>query len=125
MAEAGRPDPMPIPELKAFDCVDHDPIEEWIPESEESVSFHLCLHIGRPEEKGADLFYVHVVTPQAINGQNPGRRLGKHMVVNPYSWSSVREQLQRILERCEGETWDQQATRLTEHFEWEFEKYRP
>jgi len=117
---------MTTPELKAFDCIDHDPIEQWIPASEGEVNYQLCLHIGLPGDEACDLFYMQVTTPEAISTHHPGKSLGKRrIIVNPYSWESVLEAIQATLERCAGDDWSQQSALLAEHFAWEFENYRP
>jgi len=117
---------MATPQLKGFDCIDHDPIDEWTPESDSDACYSLCLHIGPPDEEGADLFYVDVMTPQAINEHNLGKRLSqRRIVVNPYSWEAVLESVRATLERCAGENWNQQSALLAKHFDWEFENYRP
>ncbi len=117
---------MAIPQLKAFDCTDHDPIDQWIPESDVGVHYSLCLHIGPPDEEGADLFYVDVVTPQSINEDNHARSLSqRRIVVSPYSWEDVLKKVQATLERCAGDDWRQQSELLAKHFNWEFENYRP
>ena len=117
---------MIIPELMAFDCLDHDPIEQWIPDSDAEVDYRLCLHVGQPDSEACDLFYVRVTTPEAIGAHHPGTSVGKRrIVVNPYSWESVLEAIQATLARCAGEGWSQQSALLAEHFDWEFEGYRP
>jgi hypothetical protein len=116
---------MKIPQLKGFDCVDHNPIDEWTPESDADVFYSLCLQIGFPDSGGADLFYVDVMTPQAINNHNLGRQLSqRRIIVNPYSWEAVIEAVRAILECCAGDDWSQQSALLAMHFSWEFENYR-
>ena len=116
---------MKLPQLKGYDCIDHDPIDEWAPESDSDVFYYLCLHIGPPDELGADYFQVYVTTPQAINQHNLGRRLSQHrIIVNPYTWEAVLESVRATLESCAGENWSQQSTLLAKHFSWEFENYR-
>ncbi|MEO0415299.1 MAG: Imm8 family immunity protein, partial [Verrucomicrobiota bacterium] len=117
---------MTTPQLRGFDCIDYDPIDEWQPSSSAEVYYSLCLHIGTPDEEGADLFYVDVATPQAINELNLGKRMSERgIVVNPYSWENVLNEVQGILERCKGEDWNQQSELLAKHFNWEFENCRP
>lgn len=116
---------MAIPQLKGFDCVDHDPIDEWVPSSNEDAHYALYLEIGPPDSEGANLFYVDVATPQAINEHNLGSRLKQRgIVVNPYSWDAVLAKVQEILARCEGDNWNQQSELLSKHFHWEYENYR-
>ena len=117
---------METPQLKAFDCIDHDPIDQWMPQSEADVYYSLCLHIGRPDEEGADLFYVDVATPQAITEHNLGKSLSQRkIVVNPYSWENVLEAVRATLETCVGDNWSQQSELLAKHFNWEYENYQP
>lgn len=114
------------PVLKYCDCIDHDPIDEWIPSSDTEVFYYLCLHIGPADNEGADLFNVQVVTPLAINEHNLGKTLSKYkIVVNPYSWDNVLSVLNEILYNCEGVNWNQQASQLSKYFDWEFENYQP
>ncbi len=115
---------MPIPELKAFDCMDHDPINEWIPESVSEVFYTLCLHIGVMGSVGADYFYVDVMTPEVE--QNLGANLrSRSIVIDPYSWNGVVAKVEKILAQCEADTWDEQARLLSAYFHWQFENYQP
>lgn len=117
---------MKTPQLKGFDCFDHDPIDEWVPESDADVFYSLCLHLGAPDEEGADLFYVDVVTPQSVDHDNGGTLFSeRRIVVSPYSWEAVLQSVGAILGVCGGETWREQSAALAEHFHWEFENYRP
>jgi hypothetical protein len=114
---------MPVPELKAFDCIDHDPIEEWHPESVSDLYYTLCLHIGIAGRDGADLFYVDVMSPQVEQTLGPKLR-SRSIVIDPYSWNGVLAKVEIILAQCEGQTWDDQARLLSAHFHWEFENYQ-
>ena len=117
---------MAIPQLKGFDCFDHDPIAHWQPDSDADVFYSLCLHIGPPDKDGADLFYVDVVTPQAINEHNLGGKLNqRRIVVSPYCWENVMKEVQATIEKCTGDDWGQQSDLLSKHFNWEFENYQP
>ena len=114
------------PQLKAFDCVDHDPIESWSPATTIQVDYWLCLHIGLEESEGADLFYVNILsekTAQTLSEKEFARR--KTIVVEPYSWAAVVAALERILRSVEGADWVTMAEQLRTKFDWEFENYRP
>ena len=116
---------MATPQLKAFVCIDHDPISDWIPESDTEVYYSLCLHIGPPDEDGADQFYVDVTTLQGISEQNISKHLNKRtIVVNPYSWKAVLKAVLATLVSCSGDTWKKQTELLAKRFDWEFQNYR-
>jgi len=113
------------PEIKGFDCVDLDPIEDWVPEDYSDVHYHLCLHIGPAGDIGTEYFYVEVTTPQAINRQNLGSSLRKRcLVINPYSWGAVLDRIQGIVAECKGSDWSQCTRLLCEHFNWEYDGYQ-
>jgi hypothetical protein len=57
------------PQLKAQDCLDHDPIEAWEPVESTDVDYWLCLHIGPAGGRGEELFYVNVLSEAAARGR--------------------------------------------------------
>jgi hypothetical protein len=105
--------------LKAFDCVDHDPIAAWRPTDSESVDYWLCLHIGPAGKEGADLFYVQVLS--GTDGDVVAS--GKKIVVSEYSWAAVKARVEEIVGAADGEDWNAVAKNLSESFDWEFEGY--
>ena len=114
------------PQLKACDCVDHDPIESWSPATPTEVDYWLCLHIGPEESEGADLFYVNILSEsaaQALSEEEFART--KKIVVEPYSWPAVIAALEQILRFVEGADWATIAEQLRTKFDWEFDNYRP
>jgi hypothetical protein len=48
--------------IKSFDCVDHDPIEEWIPGDINDIDIWITFSIGPSDEVGADYFQGHFIT---------------------------------------------------------------
>lgn len=106
--------------LKAFDCADHDPIDAWRPLGSEPVDYWLCCHIGPAREKGADLFYVQVLSESAIDAAGAA---GKKIVLSDYSWETVRTRVEEIISSCEGDDWGALAKKLSQHFDWEFDGY--
>ena len=117
---------MIAPQVKAFDCTDHDPIEDWKPSSE-SVWYTLTLHIGTSDRQGADLFSVTVCTPTGLNdakqdGFAPGPE--PPIVLSEYSWPEVVEAVQDRIQDCQGSDWGNIQTKLRKRFRWEYENYR-
>lgn len=112
------------PQLKAQDCIDHDPIEVWQPVDPLQVDYQLCLHIGPADSQGADLFYVRVLSDVAAR-QLDARELAreKKIVVEDYSWSGVMRAVDDILREIYGSSWDEIAQKLRQRFDWEFENY--
>ncbi len=114
------------PLLKAYDCSDHDPIQTWKPADPGHVDYYLCLHIGLPDQKGADLFYVNVLSAAAADCLD-ARELEarKKIIVKNYSWDAVMHAVEDILVQIDEPNWHRAAQKLNQHFEWEFENYTP
>lgn len=113
------------PQLKAQDCVDHDPIETWQPADVADVDYWLTLHIGPAGGRGADLFYVNVLSEAAahrLSADELAQR--KRIIVAEYSWSAVTRAIEDILDESEGLDWDDVAGKLAKKFDWEFENYQ-
>ena len=113
---------MKIPEIKSWDCIDHGPIEEWVPDDPSDVEFWCNLTIGIKGEAGADNFQVHIATDKAVSGINTKR----YLVVVPYyeSWVHVLEKLKSIVVQCEDISWSGMSEKLSKHFRWEYEGMR-
>lgn len=113
------------PQLKAQDCIDHDPIEAWQPAASTQVDYWLCLHIGPADQQGADMFYVNVLSEATARQLNAGElEMRKKIVLEEYSWSAVMRAVDDILRPVEGASWTEIAQKLSQKFDWEFENYR-
>ena len=112
-----------LPELKGFDCADHDPIDTWIPDGP-SIRYQLTLHIGSSDSSAADLFHIFVCNHA---GLKETRRLGvtpgsaTPIVLSEYSWNAVLEEVNRRLKKCEGRGWFDVQEKLRQQFDWEYE----
>ena len=110
------------PVIKSFDCVDHDPIDEWIPVDPFDVDFWMNFSIGVEESKGADNFQVHVVTHETIKNTKDKKYM---IVLDSYSWPKLLKQVEDILMKCEGYDWSDISEKLSKYFYWEFDNYKP
>ncbi|WP_444912473.1 Imm8 family immunity protein [Microbulbifer sp. PAAF003] len=113
---------MKTPEIKGWDCIDHDPIEEWVPDDPSDVEFWCNIAIGLSGENGADNFQVHIATNKALSRIEDK----KYMVVVPYyeSWVQVLDVLHSIVAECEDIGWSGMSEQLAKHFHWEYEGVR-
>ena len=109
------------PIIISYDCADHDPIEEWIPEDRYNIDFWMNFTIG-PDMKGGDNFQVRIVTPNNLSGKNSSKHA---IVLNEYSWPNVVEAVDVLLENCKGLNWSEISEQLSRHMYWEFENYQP
>ncbi|MFC1773389.1 Imm8 family immunity protein [Pseudomonadota bacterium] len=111
------------PEIKSWDCADHDPIEEWQPDDPSLVEYWCNIAIGVKGEEGADNFQVHVVTEKML----PQIKDKNFMLVLPYyeGWNQVLDALNSKLEDINELNWSGMSEKLAKMFYWEYEGYQP
>src|SRR5689334_16825352 len=109
------------PVIISYDCSDHDPIQAYEPLDPTDVDFWMTFTIG-PDQTGGDNFQVHIVTPNNLRGANAGKYA---IVINYYEWSSVLDEVEKILDSCRGTDWREIAENLAKSLHWEFEDYKP
>ncbi|MBT8141913.1 MAG: hypothetical protein HKN88_10165 [Gammaproteobacteria bacterium] len=111
------------PIIKEWDCITHDPIENWEPEDRSMVEFWCNISIGIEGQKGADNFNVHVTTEKMLS------QLAHkdYILVIPYyeSWSQVLNILNTKVNDISGINWQGISLELSKMFQWEYENYKP
>jgi hypothetical protein len=115
-----------VPELKSFDCFDHHPIEDWVPDTD-AVCYWLALHIGEPGSEAASMYYVQVCTPEGLSAfKASGSKISRQrpIVLSHYSWESVLAEVAGRLEACRGYGWLDVQDKLRRQFDWEYENWR-
>ena len=112
---------MKTPEIKSWDCTEHDPIDQWKPEDPERVGFWCNLTIGIQGQEGGDNFMVQVATHKVV----PQLQDKTNLVVIPYyeSWEATLTVLQEILAQCADFDWSGISEKLAKHFHWEYQGY--
>jgi hypothetical protein len=103
-------------------CDDQESIESWVPEDTSDFDFYLNMMIGCDQHAG-DNFTVHVVSPNNIE---PGSEAKKYLIVlSVYSWESLKNEIDSILEKCANISWFGMQEELSKHFHWEYEGMVP
>lgn len=105
-------------EIKSWDCVEHDPIEEWQPDDPLFVEFWCNVAIGVEGEEGADNFQVHVVTERMLSQINDKN----YMLVLPCyeGWEQVLRSLNSKLDDVGELSWAGVSEKLSKIFCWEY-----
>jgi hypothetical protein len=109
------------PVIVSHDCSDHDPIELWQPVDPADVDFWMNFTIG-PDRSGGDNFQVRVVTPNNLRGANADRHA---IIILYYEWPAVLQEVEKILDACQGNDWREISETLAKHMYWEYENYKP
>ena len=96
----------------------------------EEVFYPLEMDISQQGVEGMNTFNVLVVTPESIrkfaetykkaNKSFPDRNL---LVFPDYSWDLVVDRVNRIVESCARESWNESVACLNRYFGWEYEDY--
>jgi hypothetical protein len=109
-------------EIKGFNCLDHDPIQNWQPKDKDDVEIYMNFTIGPVSSMGGDNFQAYIITKKRFLELN--EKDGRYIVLNEYSFENVFKQIDCIIKKCENEDWPVTANNLKEYFYWEYENYR-
>ena len=106
------------PHIKSWDCISHDPIEEWKPEDPSMVDFWCNVVIGIQNQEGCDNFQIHVVTEKMI----PQIDDKNYMLVIPYyeNWNQVLSIIESRIKDITGINWQGISLELSKIFRWEY-----
>lgn len=113
-------------ELRDIHCSDADPLETWVPYSDDwGLPFEMS--IGSVGSSGADIFQVLVCSPawivrEAREGAIVDGR--HHLIVASYDFDRLHAYLRGRVSQVQGATWGEVAERLARFARWEFEDYR-
>lgn len=106
--------------IVSYDCTDHDPINKWVPQDPLNVDFWMNFTIG-PDKTAGDNFQVRVITQKNVSAI---KNIEHHIVLASYSWPSVMESVEFILENNQGHDWSEIANKLSKVMYWEFDNYQ-
>ena len=77
-------------------------------EGEESVDFEICTPLWLKQKYGPD---------NVITGSDK-------LIVFRYDYKSIKAKITRLLESCEGDTWENCGNQMSKFGLWEFENYK-
>lgn len=104
-----------------YDCIEHDPIDTWLPNDIYDVDVWINFTIGTDKSAG-DNFLVRVVTPNNVHGKNDAKHA---IILNEYSWKNVLLNMETILEKSQGYDWLDISEKLSQFMQWEYQDYKP
>jgi hypothetical protein len=103
-------------------------LEAYRPADPSSFGFLLQVLAGTSGEDGEDSFNVIVCTPRWLEERYRSTDvvlLRHHLLVSRYDWSAIARFITGYVRSCEGETWQEVATKIGRLGHWEFEDHSP
>lgn len=107
--------------INSYDCLEHDPIDDWQPENPCDIAISINFNIGINATAG-DNFLLHVITPSQQVGSQPAKYT---LVVDHFNIQTILADVQNMLEQCQGNSWEEVAQKLSQFMQWEFDNYQP
>lgn len=105
---------------------DYFDLESWIPNSLDEVFISLVIEIGCDLEKGTNLFYVDIASPEGLRkakGNIDILALNRTIMISKYSYEIIYEAICKIVEACTDINWSLSCSKLQRYFDWEYEDY--
>jgi hypothetical protein len=83
------------------------------------------LNIGETGRPGADIFTVHVGTPEAVleYHRHTDSVAARALLVREWSWPEIERALRDIVTRCDTGEWRLSVVELERYFRYEFQDY--
>lgn len=95
-----------------------DPADCWV---------NIVADIGLEHAPGGDQFMFSFCTVKRIASIVAAGKplfISKTIVLDIFSWDAVTVEIKAIVEKAEGNTWDELAADLSRYADWEFQDYR-
>ncbi|NID17489.1 hypothetical protein HBF32_18600 [Luteibacter yeojuensis] len=102
----------------------------FIPAVSDRFGFWCHARIGSQGSDSADLFQFCICTPawlisERLCGNLANASFGRNLIlVFSYDFNEIVELVGSYAQSCEGDTWDEIATKLARVGEWEFDDYK-
>lgn len=105
--------------------VEVDDLSQWRPPDPDDVSVELEVLAGPDGDIGEEKFSLEVSTPRAIARlveRDGVVALLHHIVLARWDWPTLWGFLETYASKCEGDTWEEVATRFGLMARWEFDE---
>ncbi|WP_334028086.1 Imm8 family immunity protein [Alteromonas sp. P256] len=102
-------------------CVDHDPIEQFVPHDSSEVDLWFDADIGAEGYDWSNNFQIHLVTQKSLSGVSDKSNL----LVIPYyeSWEQVLSALENSIRECAASTSEEMFKKIASKYAWEYESH--
>ena len=117
-------------EVKDWYTSDVDDWENWNPKKIDDIYFPLDVYIGEKGSKGADIFSILVATPESLRKYdieihgNDIVFMRHYLLISKYNWKEIEGSIEKLIQDCQRDTWDESVEKLCRYFHWEYEDYK-
>ncbi len=115
-------------EIRAIYTSEMDRLEQHTPQDPEHFCISVRAMVGPEGGEGEESFDINVCTPKWLEEacQREGFVVGRHYLMVPrYDVAHLKEVIAGLVEKCEGNSWQEVAERVGRIGYWEFEDYKP
>lgn len=115
-------------ELRALYATDMDVLGTYKPDNIEDFCVVVRAMVGPKGSKGEESFDINVCTPKwlAKKCQVEGFAVGRHyLIVGFYDLATIKTIILKLVEGCDGNSWEEVADKVSRIGYWEFEDYKP
>lgn len=114
--------------VKAIYTSDMNSLENYAPDHPELFCVVVRAMVGPKHGEGEESFDINVCTPKwlAEACQREGFVIGRHyLIVARYDVPQIKKLVVELIERCDGNSWQEVAEKVGRIGFWEFEDYKP
>lgn len=105
----------------------HQNLRGWEPDDPRSFAVFVHVGVGMKSGKGSDVFSIRVATPDGLSSlDGEGNIIAERplLVVREYDSEVILEWLERVVSRCEADSWTSCVDNLRRYFDWEYDSYK-
>jgi hypothetical protein len=112
--------------IRRFHSPDVFDLVKYRPDDPEVFGFLLQVMIGPKGDQGEESFDVTVCSPKWLLQRHKKEDvvIGRHhLIMFEYNYPRLTRTIEDFCRHCEGDTWDELASKLSRLGKWEFEDY--
>jgi hypothetical protein len=111
-----------VPVVKVLTIFEEE--ENW-GDTEDDFWLMVQADIGPKDDRGAETFTLYVTSPKRLSGMlgNGESQIGRGLLImNDFKKSEVEKVINRLLNNCKRNTWEEVELALCRYFYWEFDE---
>ncbi|WP_249901844.1 Imm8 family immunity protein [Paenibacillus sp. PK3_47] len=96
-----------------------------MPEENKDFCVSVVLDVGSEKVHGADQFYATLATANGLKAfftDEAAIAIRGLLLVKSFDISLIKAEIQKILDRCSKDTWEETAVSINRFFPWEFDE---